>query len=353
MSYGEKGEGRTRGYLYRSTPGAVNATNLGDGPPAEDVVFSREGGLITGPLTLSIAAPVTAGAVVRYTTNNTEPVATSPIYSAPFDITVSTTVRARVFAPDRLPGPVSSRTFLKVDASLLNYNGSGQPFSSNLPIVVLDSFGVPVDNFVSAGNRAYRFTYGVVISPDPVTGRATITDPPSFQGRSGTHVRGESSASFGQKQYAWELWNNEDQDKSEALMGLPAESDWILYAPWSEKSLLRDVLVFGTMRKLRNDYMSARTQFCEVFFNQGTSGSVGYGGSYRGVYVLKEKLKIDKERVNLAKLNSLTAQQPGITGGYIFRKDKVDADSTSWTTSAPYSIPLQSYDPDFLNSAQL
>jgi hypothetical protein len=352
VSFGETGATRVRGYLYPTTPGTKNTPNVADGPPAEDVVFSRTGGIITNTTPLAISPPVTPGAVVRYTTNNTEPSAASPAYSAPFNITNTTTIRARTFAPGRLPGPVSSRTFVRLDSSLTNYNGSGQPFSSNLPIVVLDSFGVPVDNYTGAGNRAYRLTYGVVIAPDPTSGRATITDLPDYQGRGGTHVRGESSAGFPQRQYSWELWNNEDQDKAESLLGLPAESDWVLYAPWSEKTLMRDVLVFGLMRKHRGDYMAARTKFCEVLFNQSGSTSLGYSSSYRGVYVLKEKLKIDSNRLNLAKLNNLTTQQPGVTGGYIIRKDKPDSDSTSWTTNSPYSIPLQSYDPDFLNSAQ-
>jgi hypothetical protein len=353
VSYGESGSLRTQGYMYPSTPGAKNTTNVAAGPPAEDVVFSRAGGIITGTVSLGISTPLAVGAVVRYTTNNTEPGPASTVYTAPFSVSNTTTVRARVYAPNRLPGKVSSRTFLRADTSLTNYNGSGQPFSTNLPIVVLDSFGVPVDSFTTAGNRSYRLTYGVVIPPDPTTGRATITDPPDFQGRSGTHVRGESSSGFPQKQYSWELWDDENNDKAAPLLGMPADSDWILYAPWSEKTLMRDVLVFGSMRKLRNDYMAARTKHCEVFFNQNGGTSFGYSLSYRGVYVIKERLKIDKERVNLAKVNNLTTQQPGVTGGYIFRQDKTDVDSNSWTTPSPYSIALQSYDPDFLNSQQL
>jgi hypothetical protein len=115
VSFGEKGTARTVGYLYPPTPGSANTGNIGDGPPAEDVVFSREGGLITGQVTLGITAPVALGAVVRYTTNNTEPSATSPVYSGPFNISATTTIRARVFTPGRLPGPVSSRTMLRVD----------------------------------------------------------------------------------------------------------------------------------------------------------------------------------------------------------------------------------------------
>lgn len=353
VSLGETGSARKIGYLYPSTPGLKNTANVSDGAPAEDVVFSREGGVITGAVTLEIAPPVTPGAVVRYTLNNTEPGLGSPAYTAPFSISLTTTVRARVFLPDHLPGPVSSRTFLRIDTTLTNYNGSGQPFSTNLPILVLDSFGVPVDNLISASERSGRLTYGVVIAPDPLTGRATITDLPQYQGRSGVHVRGESSAGFPQRQYSWEIWNNENQDKSVSILGLPSESDWILYAPWSEKTLMRDVIIFGAMRKLRSDYMASRTRFVEVFYNQAASTSVGYAASYRGIYVLKEKIKVDKDRVDVASLSKLTSQQPAVTGGYIFRKDKPDPDGNPWTSSSPYNIPLQSHDPGLLTASQL
>ncbi|MHA3774353.1 CotH kinase family protein [Verrucomicrobiota bacterium sgz303538] len=350
-SFGEKGSARTLGYMYPSTPGAMNNSPQAAGPRAEELVWSRDGGLITGAVTVSIALPVTAGAVVRYTRDNTEPTLSSLLYSGPISVSSSTTIRARTFVPNQLPGPVSSKTFLLLDSTLTNFNGSGKPFSSNLPIIVLDSFGVPVDSYAAAGNRPYRLTYGVVIDANAQTGRATITDLPNFQGRGGTHVRGESSAGFDQKQYSWETWTNENSDKAVSILGMPSESDWVLYAPWSEKTLMRDVLVFGLMRKLRPDYMAVRAKHCEVFFNQAVSTSLGYS-SYRGVYVLKEKIKIDKNRVDLAKLNGLTTDSARVSGGYIFRKDKPDTDSTGWTT-ATMGIGLQSYAPDFLNTQQL
>jgi hypothetical protein len=350
ISLGEKGSGRVLGYLQPPTPGAKNAANRADGLPAEDVVFSREGGLITAPITLTIAAPSTPGAIVRYTVNNTEPNETSPIYAAPFSIGTNTTVRARVFAPNRLPGKVSSRTFLKLDTTLLNYAGTGRAFESNLPIVVLDSFAVSVDSYTDQAGRPFRLTYAVVIDKNPATGRATITDLPNFEGRSGTHVRGESSAGFQQRQYSWETWDNDNNDKPVSLLGLPQESDWLLYAPWSEKTLMRDHMIFGVMRRLRRDYMAVRSKLCEVFFNQNNASSIGYG-TYRGVYLLKEKIKTDANRVNIAKINTLTTDPTLITGGYIFRKDKPDADSTSWTT-ARNAIGLASFDPDLLAPLQ-
>ena len=354
VSYGEKGAARTLGYMQPATPGlkVPYTTPQAPGGPAEDVVWSRDGGIITGATALTITAPLAAGSEVRYTTNNGEPTPSSAIYSTPFNATTSTTVRARVYTPNRLPGSVSSRTLLRIDSSLTNYNGSGQPFSTNVPIVVLDSFGVPLDSYTGTTQRDYRLTYAVVIPTSLATGRATITDLPDFQGRCGTHVRGESSAGFPQRQYSWELWDNSNNDKSASILGMPSNSDWILYAPWSDKSLMRDVLVFGTMRKLRNDNLAVRTRFCEVLFNQTAGAPVGYSAGYKGIYAIKEKLKVGSDRVNIAKLNSLTADAPAVTGGYIFRKDKTDPDSTGWT-SATFGIPLLSYDPDLLTAPQL
>lgn len=351
ISYGAKDAAQTLGYLELATPGQANIGRQAAGPPAEDAKFSREGGLITGAVQLSISPPVEAGAVVRYTLDNTEPSETSPTYSTPFNISTTTTVRARVFVPNKLPGQVSSRTFLLLDTSLTNYNGSGQPFSSNLPIVVLDSYGVAVDASTSASSRPFRSTYGVVIDTNPGTGRAAITDPSSFQNRGGTHVRGESSAGFGQKQYTWEIWDNRDQDKDVSILGFPEDSDFILYAPWSEKTLMRDHLVFSLMRRLRSEYMAVRARHCEVFFNQAGGTSITYAGSYKGVYLFKEKIKRGNDRVNIEKLNDLTVAQPDVTGGYIFRKDKTDVDSTPLTSTLGIT-GLQSFDPDFLNSAQ-
>lgn len=351
ISYGEKGAGRTVGFMRPATPGTPNIAAVAAGPPAEDVAFSREGGLIADAVTLTIAPPSTPGAVVRYTTNNTQPSEGSPVYSAPFNIATSTTIRARVFAPGRLPGNVSSRTFLLLDSTLTNYNGSGQIFSSPLPIVVLDSFGIPVDNYADpAVSRPYRLTYGVAIDRDPATGRASLTGPVNFQGRSGTHVRGESSSGFAQKQYGWELWDEDNDDSGAPLLGLPSDSDWILYGPYTDKTLMRNLLVYSRMLALRPDGSAMRTKFCEVFFNQTGATSISYS-TYRGVYVLIEKIKRTKNRVDLAKLNTLTTDPTMITGGYIFKKDKESPGNTKINLNSGQVFEAQ--DPEVLNTAQL
>lgn len=352
IAYGEIGSARVLGYLERPTPGAKNVSLVGDGPPAEDVVFSRPGGLIPEGATVSLAVtpPTQPGAVVRYSLGQALPTDVSPVYAEPFSISTTTTVRARVFAPGRLPGPASSRTFLRFDASLTNYNGSGQPFSSNLPVIVLDSHGVTVDSATDPNQaRPFRSSYAVVIPPDPVTGRARLDGPADYQGRGGTHVRGESSSGFGQKSYAWETWDNQDQDKDESFLGLPAESDWALIAPWSEKTMLRNYLVFSSFDALRGDWVAPRTRFVEVFFNQDPGQPVSFA-DYRGCYLLVEGIKRSSNRIDIAKLNPLVTDPLLQTGGYVFKTDKINPGTTTWTTSR--GISIQSADPDTIPASQ-
>ncbi len=351
ISYGTKYQGGAVGFLDTPSPGAPTLYSYIVAPngPAEDVVFSREGGIITGATPVSIAAPLAPGAVVRYTTDNSIPSAAATLYSAPLNPAATSTYRARVFTPNYLPGPVSSRTFLLIDSSLTNYNSSGQPFKSHLPLIVLDSYGVSVDAITDSSQpRPHRLTYGVLIDKD-VTGYASITSPTvDFQGRGGTHVRGDSSSGFAQKSYAWETWDNYNNDKKVSLLGMPAESDWALYGPYTDKTFIRNFIIYSKMRELHGDSngFGMRVKMVEVIYNQDLNQPISYG-DYRGVYILMERIKVGKDRVDIAKLSNLVTDPNLITGGYIFRRDRASSDGT---TNLP--VGMNSHTPGILNPAQ-
>ena len=60
---------------------------------------------------------------------------------------------------------------------------------------------------------------------------------------------------------------------------MPADDDWVLYAGYNDKTLMRNVLAYETARRLGR--YASRTRFVEVTLN----------GRYHGVYVLMEKLE--------------------------------------------------------------
>ena len=61
--------------------------------------------------------------------------------------------------------------------------------------------------------------------------------------------------------------------------------------------------------------------FCEVYINDGKDISNPY--NYMGIYSLIEKIKIDKNRVNIEKLTKDDNSGINLTGGYIVAQDKV------------------------------
>ncbi|MBL4753255.1 MAG: CotH kinase family protein, partial [Flavobacteriales bacterium] len=118
-----------------------------------------------------------------------------------------------------------------------------------------------------------------------------------------------------------------------SLVGMPPENDWILYGPYSDKSLMRNVLTF----KLGNAMgrYASRTRFCELIIN----------GDYKGVYVLMEKIKRDPNRVALEKLEQSDVSGDQLTGGYIIKLDwNESATEEGWYSSyAPYIDVFERY----------
>lgn len=189
--------------------------------------------------------------------------------------------------------------------------------SSNLPIIKVNTNGqyIPDEPKISA-------TMGIIDNGN----QNHIDDPFSgYDGNIGIEMRGSSSQGlFPKKQYAVELWTATGQDTSASILGLPAEEDWILYAPYSDKSLIRNVLTYKWGTDL--GWYTPRTKLCELYLND----------SYRGVYVLTEKIKRDKNRVDISSLNADEKSGDDLTGGYIVKIDKSTGNQTGDGWDSPY-----------------
>ena len=281
--------------------------------------FSHASGSFLDPFSLSIFA-VAPDALIRYTTNGSEPSETNGTdYVAPISIDNSIRIRARVFEPGFAPGPVHTRLYTMLDADVTD-------FDSNLPIVVVNTFGVGVGSSF--------FTLNLVSVIPKVSDRVSILDPAQFEGLAGLKLRGSSSTRFPKKQYALETWDPNFQDLDVALLDMPAESDWILYGPYSDKSLMRNVLSYQWSNDIGR--YAVRTQFVELFLQTG-SGAVNFS-DYVGVYALTEKIKRNPNRVPITQLESHHDAEPEITGGYMLKKDRLDPGDGGFRTSRDYLL---------------
>ncbi len=217
--------------------------------------------------------------------------------------------------------PFSSGFFQQAAAAEKETGITDQTFgSSNLPVIVIDTHGqiIPDEPKIEAD-------MGIIWNGDGQ--RNALTDPfNDYSGKIGIEIRGSSSQMYPKKQYGVETRDENGDDLDVSLLGLPEENDWVLYAPYADKTLLRNVLAY----KLYNDMgrYASRSVFCELVLN----------GEYQGVYVLMEKIKRDKNRVDISKLTEADTTGDDLTGGYIIKIDKIEGSNTGGWYSAflPY-----------------
>ena len=193
--------------------------------------------------------------------------------------------------------------------------------TSNLPLIVINTGGrhIPDEPKMLA-------TMGII---DNGAGKVNhLTDPfNDYNGNIGIEIRGSSSQMFPKKQFAVELWTDDGRDTSASVLGLPPEEDWVLYAPYSDKSLLRNVLAYKFSREM--GWYAPRTRLVEVYLNN----------QYQGVYVFTEKIKRDRHRIDISNLNPDENTGDDLTGGYIVKLDKFDGATSGHGWDSPYLPP--------------
>jgi CotH kinase protein/Secretion system C-terminal sorting domain len=181
----------------------------------------------------------------------------------------------------------------------------GTYYSGFLPLIVIDTKGQTIPN-----EPKIMVTIRI-IDNGPGKLNSVNDSGNQYEGPAGIELRGESSQMFPKKSYSLELRNDAGEDVKASLCEMPSESDWILYAPYSDKTMLRNAITFHFGR-LMGDWQPD-FRFCELYLN----------GSYEGIYQLTEKIKRDKKRVNIAKMDASDNAGDLITGGYIVKVDKI------------------------------
>lgn len=206
----------------------------------------------------------------------------------------------------------NSITFSSPDGSI-----SADFTSSNLPIILINTFGqsIPDEPKISAELKIIDNGPGI---------RNYVTDVPAYVGNSGIEKRGSSSQMFPKKSYGIETWDASGNDIDTSLLGMPSESDWILNANYSDKSFMRNVLAYQVWQNM--GYYATRYKFVEVVLNN----------QYIGIYIFSEKIKRDKDRLDIAKLSPDQNTGDALTGGYIVKIDKTTGSGGSgWTSPYP------------------
>lgn len=182
--------------------------------------------------------------------------------------------------------------------------------STDLPLFVIetDEWGIPYKN------RRRKAFMGIIDNEDGSYNHATDSCN-VYYGDVSIEVRGQSSSEFPKRTYRFEFIDSLEADSNVALLGLPADDDWILMGPFHDKAQFRNPMVFDMGHKLNGSYQP-RTRFCDLIYN----------GEYLGLYTLVETIKRNEGRLNIARLRESEISGNDLTGGYIIRYDKPNGD---------------------------
>lgn len=203
-------------------------------------------------------------------------------------------------------------------------NGSGVPpidpdieipEGSEIPFFVINSNGNTIPDEPKVSGSLQVFVNQQLVFSNPI----------------GIELRGSTSRRlFPKVSYGIEFWDQNGEDVSLEILDFGKEEDWVLHGPYSDKTLLRNVLLYD----LSNDIgrWASKTQLIELNIN----------GEYAGVYVFMEKVKRDGDRLDIEPMDQTVTSGVELTGGYLLKIDKTsgDTNNSDWPGDAIYTEEL-------------
>ena len=145
-------------------------------------------------------------------------------------------------------------------------------------------------------------------------------------------------------------WTNVDKksfrlklDEKQAMMGMPSNKHWNVMAyPDSWMGKISDAMSFEMGRRMGMAW-NPRQEPIEVVLN----------GQYIGLYFLTEKIRVDKDRVNIKEQRDNETDPAKITGGWLLEIDNYDEpDNISFTEGNGEPFWVTPHSPEVLSAAQ-
>lgn len=198
-------------------------------------------------------------------------------------------------------------------------------------------------NFVSEPIRVSRAEFAIpvvrVTTEGPVLDKETwVAGTIEIDGKGyfpsleqmAVEVKGRGNTTWGweKKPYALKL------DSKQEVLGMPKHKRWCLIANYMDRTNLRNRVAYhiGANSHLA---WTTRNEYVELYFN----------GSYDGLYLLTEQIKVDENRVNVTEMETTDIDGEAVTGGYLLEFD-TNYDEGQRFRSATTDIPVNIKYPD-------
>ena len=295
-----------------------------DTAPAVGVSLSPDGGAFSGTVTVAVSGE---GALSWCSAPPAQTCALEP-YTGPITLQHSAIVHAQQEGGEEL-----ARSFVAMDAEALS-------FTSDVPVVVLWTPD-------SAPDSDAEVPVGIDVF-DAGGQRTDFTAAPADSGRARLRLRGSSTYGLSKPSLDLELWQPDSSaDRQAALLGMPEDGDWILYAPYYyDEALIRNSLGYALSNAIGR--YAPRTVAVEIFLAE--HGQPVDLDDYLGVYILTEEIERGGDRVDVTAIGPEDNDEPEVTGGYVFKRDRAGDDESGFSAGEAggrfsFGYPLVWVDP--------
>ncbi len=153
----------------------------------------------------------------------------------------------------------------------------------------------------------------------PGTGRDAAFSVSDYNGRAELSARGNSSFYYEKKSYRLELQDEKGKDRKAPLLGMPADSDWVLYASVTDKTFTRNVLGHELWRSTGR--YAVRWRFAEVFVITNAFP----GAAFKPERLASELPKVLESLTFVRGIPLLTSRATKEVKGFQFPRRAVDA----------------------------
>ena len=194
----------------------------------------------------------------------------------------------------------------------------GSELCTHLPLVLIDTggqeipgkvtgqtddFGETINTLAADGRDVIDVSFVVV---DNQTRNNHPSDEATLTTTAQIRVRGHSSRLFEKSPYQLDFVDEDGEAAPAAVMGMPAHSEWVLYGPYLDKSLVRNYMWYNIAGEVME--WAPNVRYCELILN----------GEYRGLYLMVETITDGVD----CRLNLSTTEQNVKTTGYLLRGDR-------------------------------
>ena len=155
--------------------------------------------------------------------------------------------------------------------------------------------------------------------------------------KTGVRGRGNASWNFPKKPYRLKF------DEKQQLLDAPAKAKkWTLINNYGDKTLMRNILAFELSRRFGLAY----TPYCHPV-------DVVLNGEYRGCYQLCDQIEVNKNRVNITKMEPEDVALPELSGGYLIEVDAyASTEASHFYSTLGTPVTIKSPDDEDIVNAQ-